>query len=379
MTQLGYALDEVVRFLERYVVFSSPHVARTIALWLAAGRKAFEFDPFPLLMLLSPDKRCGKTRTQEAAALLCEPHIRAANISPASLFRIIDSYSRKNESLFVFLDEIDTFLKPNGFQTERGQELTGLINSSHSQDVYVYRVEGRSHKIRKFSVHGPKFLAGIGAPEDFADTITDRAIVARSKRKTPDEKVEPFRRRRAAAEAVGIRDALESALMEYEFPEDFRFDLPGLEDRQLDNWEPLAAIAEEAGGSWPKWVREAAEHITADRAVESDSFGVRLLADCRSVIDGRDRISSEELLRNLRSLPESSWSEVGLGPALLARRLRPYGPRPRDVRFPDGSKRRGYFTADFDDPWRRYLKPLPTATQEAVLILREELGGEVVE
>jgi Protein of unknown function (DUF3631) len=133
----------------------------------------------------------------------------------------------------------------------------------------------------------------------------------------------------------------------------------GIIDRAADVWEPLIAIADCAGGTWPELAREAALRINAERNERDPSLGVQLLADCRRVFDERqaERITSELLVESLAALEESPWGDLR-GKALdargLARRLRRYGVRPDTHRFGDVAKR-GYLREDFHDAWQRYL------------------------
>jgi Protein of unknown function (DUF3631) len=87
------------------------------------------------------------------------------------------------------------------------------------------------------------------------------------------------------------------------------------------------------------------------------SVGVRLLADCQDAFDGRDRLSTDELLEHLRGLEEAPWGDwhgKPLSPRKLAGLLKQYEIRSRSIRLPDGS-RKGYLREWFEDVWPRYL------------------------
>jgi len=45
----------------------------------------------------------------------------------------------------------------------------------------------------------------------------------------------------------------------------------GLSDRACDNWRPLLAIADAAGGDWPERARRAALLLNQSEAVEEDA------------------------------------------------------------------------------------------------------------
>jgi hypothetical protein len=381
MTPLAEALEASVAFMQRFVVFPSDHEPRTIALWLAATSVIRQFDPFPFLMVLAPDRACGKSRTLTVARLQLEPAnvLAAASVSPSAIYRGLAA----NPKMVLFLDEIDTYLTGPMAFSERGQELRGVIDASYEQELAVLRSHGPQHETKPFYPFGGKMLTGIGAREQYPDTIHSRAIVLSVRRRTEDEHLESFRLPAARKAAEPIRDLLRDAMTKFKVADDYYFALDGLEDRAQDNWMPLAAIADTAGGLWPAWVRDMAFAIESDKSAYSDSPGVRLLVDCRKVIDGRDRIATEELIRGLEAIDESEWKMIGLNGSSLAKRLRPYGISPRNIRFNDDSTKRGYLTAEFIESWARYTErpaaPLPSPQEEAAaLLIRETFGSEVI-
>ena len=132
-------------------------------------------------------------------------------------------------------------------------------------------------------------------------------------------------------------------------------DLP-VEDRAADNWEPLVALADVAGGDWPARARKAAVLLCAEDA-DADteaSLGLRLLADIRDIFADLTVLflPSADLTVSLRKLPEAPWQGIDLSMHKLAFLLKPYSVRPRQN---DARTARGYHAADFADPFRRYL------------------------
>ena len=135
---------------------------------------------------------------------------------------------------------------------------------------------------KRMEVHAfPAFCAvALAAIGDLPDTITDRAVVIRMRRRAPDEVLAPFRRRLALSEAEPIRAGLEAwaVCAEEELAGAWPSMPPGLTDRTADVWMPLLAIADMAGGEWPARARVAVV-LDGDRAAVDVSLGVRLLAD----------------------------------------------------------------------------------------------------
>ena len=84
----------------------------------------------------------------------------------------------------LLLDEAETFLKDC-------EELRGIINAGHTRKTaIVIRTVGEKHEPRAFSTWCPKFLALIGR---LPDTLTDRSIVIRMRRKTAGDAVAQLR------------------------------------------------------------------------------------------------------------------------------------------------------------------------------------------
>jgi len=197
-------------------------------------------------------------------------------------------------------------------------------------------------------------LSGIGR---LPDTVADRSIPIRLKRRAPTEHVERFRRRRVEPDAERLRIALELlADMHSARLADAEPELPeALDDRAWDAVEPLLGIAEIAGPDWASRAREALLHVYGARELDDESTGLRLLADIRAVFAerGAERLPSEGLLEALCQLPENPWAEwfgKPLSTRGLAKLLKPYAIAPHS----DGNSR-GYKRDAFEDAWGRYL------------------------
>jgi len=134
-----------------------------------------------------------------------------------------------------------------------------------------------------------------------------------------------------------------------------------LDDRAQDNWRPLIAIAEAAGGDWPARARKAALVLSgADTRVEDEGHTVQLLADIRQVFvdEGTDQLASATIIERLTALEERPWSEWRHGKPLtprgLAELLRPFGIRPGGVRVGTGTPK-GYKLDDFRETFGAYF------------------------
>jgi hypothetical protein len=244
----GDPLEQLVRFVRRFVVLSDAQ-ATAVALWVVHTH-AFGADASPYLAVTSAEKRSGKTRLLDVLELLVAEPWRVVMPSEAVVFRKIDA-----DQPTLLLDEVDAIFGPKANGNAEG--LRALLNAGNRRGTKVPRCVGPSQTLVTFSVFCAKALAGIG---ELPDTIADRAIQIRLKRRGPSETIERFRRRDVEESAATLRESARSwgaertealALARPELPEE-------LDDRAQDAWEPLLAIADAAGGSWPETSRAAA-------------------------------------------------------------------------------------------------------------------------
>ena len=82
-------LDAIVAELRRYLVLPT-HAAEAISLWVVHAHAHDAFQISPILALLSPEKRCGKTTALSVIRYLVPRGVLTSNISSAAVFRIID-------------------------------------------------------------------------------------------------------------------------------------------------------------------------------------------------------------------------------------------------------------------------------------------------
>lgn len=351
-------LGDVAAFLTRFVRFAHDDQVTAVALWIAHTWGFAASDSTPKLSIQSAEKRSGKTRLLEVIELLTRSPIRTASITPAALFRIIEALEPA-----LLIDEVDTIWKGN---TDRAEELRGLLNAGQRRGASVYRCvgEGGGQVVKEFPAYTPVALAGIG---ELPDTLTDRAVIIRLERRRPADTVEPFRWRFHAEEAKTL--ALRVGAWTQRNIEVLRA-VPvmpvGVVDRAADTWEPLLAIADAAGGDWPDRSRRAAVNLNDTRPEGESSVGAQLLADIRDLFDrpknkGRDRLISQDIVNALNANEEREYGAMhrgdGMNPIDLARMLRPFGVRPQKVRVGDDSSR-GYYFDNFRDAFDRYLPPL---------------------
>jgi putative DNA primase/helicase len=350
-------LDALDRCYGNHVILPAGG-AVALALWTVHTYAVAAANVSPYLVLTSPEPRCGKTTTLAIAGALCYRSLPSSNISEAALYRIVEQAEPT-----LIIDEADTFLRDN-------YAFSGILNSGHSRTTaFAVRCVGDNAEPRRFKTFGPKLIALIGRLP--TASTADRSILIRMRRRLPGEPVQRADTRRLYADlsdtrrriARWVQDALPSLrTAEPGMP-------PTLDDRAADNWRPLLALADAAGGRWPTVARETAVLLSGDRA-EEPGFGVTLLEDIRTLFGACRVVASEAMLEVLNGLverPWATWAKHGkpMTQRHLATLLRPFGIRPGTVRVGDATPK-GYTLADFEDSFARYIPDFLSATPPQV-------------
>jgi hypothetical protein len=347
-------LDELRAAIARYVVIPTDDMLDAVTCYIAATYGVAAWEHATRLVIVSPEKRCGKSRLLDIIEATCHDPLITVNISPAALVR-----SLGDKPPTLLLDEADTIF---GKKTaDNNEDLRGILNAGHQRSRPYIRWDATSRALEKCPTFSMAVLAGIG---DMPDTIMDRAVVIPMRRRAPSERVSPYRRRRdePALRVLGNRIGawvrpLLSKLSKVE-P-----DMP-VEDRAADTWEPLVAIADAAGDTWPERIRTACKAMVAESDAQSAdaTFARRVLADLKAVLDseaGRARnLYTTTILDHLHKIEDAPWANY-YGRQLtandLAQLLKDYRVRPVDVREPGGANRKGYRHDDLYEHWNRYL------------------------
>lgn len=351
-------LNDVRAALTRFVILPSDATTDAVVLWIAATHVQPAWAHAPRLVIRAPEKRCGKSRLLDVIEATCHEPLITVNASSAAVYRAIGT----DDPPTLLVDEADTIFGSKK-SAEANEDLRGLLNAGHQRNRPAIRYDASTRSVERIPTFAMAALAGIG---HMPDTIEDRAVIVRMRRRAPGERVDPYRHRRDRPALTELGSDLRTWLRAYvDQLADAMPPMP-VEDRAADTWEPLVAVADLAAGSWPDRARAAAELLTAEH---DDTGEVRtstaLLADCRTAFNDAAALPTEELLNRLRHDPEAPWGEYG--PAgLTARRLglmlAEYDIRPAKSRYPDGRQLRGFARTDFADAWSRYC---PTELDQA--------------
>jgi putative DNA primase/helicase len=188
--------------------------------------------------------------------------------------------------------------------------LASLVNAGWTPDHPIPRTVNGKQVL--FQVFCPKIIVMRG--RQMEPTTASRFIWCKVWAKLEDEDVEDFDgrdceafeqlRRKFTRWAADNAAALKTIKPTYP---------PRFNNRLQKNWRLLLAIAELAGGEWPKRARRAAVILTDRRAIEP-SDGVRLLVSLdplitRAISGGRKWLTSEEIITSLKADTEAEWRE----------------------------------------------------------------------
>jgi putative DNA primase/helicase len=328
-----------------------PGAADALALWVTHAHCYTAFIYTPRLNLCSPEKGCGKTLALDVVASLTPRALRTESITPAVLFRLVESCKPT-----LLLDEVDAYLN-------EAEELRGLLNAGHKRGARAYRCEGDSNTVRGFNAFAHAALAGIG---HLPGTLHDRSIVIRLVRARPGEVLARFDSRRIETETELCRKLARWTADNFARLETADPAMPEMAfNRLADNWRVLFAVAEAAGADWPARAAASFAALTRTEDTDAQGIGATLLADIAAAfaVAEADKMPSAKLAEALAHMEGRPWPEFGkarkpITANQLANQLRKFGIGPHVIRLGTDTAR-GYDVADFADAFARFL---PNAT-----------------
>lgn len=350
----GELADLIYKDITTHIILPESS-AIAISLWVLL---TYVFDAFrilPILAILSPEKRCGKTTLLSLLNGLVNNGMMASNVSSAVVYRVVEKYKPT-----LLTDEADTFFKTN-------EELRGIYNSGHNREAaFVIRSDKETLDPVRFSTWAPKAIAMIGK---LPDTIADRSVIVNMSRKKRGENAEKKKLTHFEDNISTRRKAKRWAEDNSEVLNRLHIDMPEHgNDRMIDNWTPLFTIAAIIGNGW----QEKAIHAMGELAeIEGDdeSIGSMLLEDIQEIFKEKNinRISSEDLINKLVAINDRPWPEWRRGNPLsqagLARLLKRFSIKTKKIRFTD-STLQGYSLEQFKESFSRYIHPSQSGTPE---------------
>ncbi len=223
-------LDELREALTRYVVLPSREAGDAVALWIAATHGQPAWNHAPRLAAVSPIKRCGKSRLMDVVHATCHKPLITVNASIAAVVRSIG----EDDPITLLVDEADTIFGTKR-AAENNEDMRGVLNAGHQRNRAYVRWDMSARKIE----HTPTFaMAMLAAIRDLPDTIMDRAVIVRMRRRGPGESIASWRDRTAPGALQDLRDRIHAYIRSH--LDELASAEPAMpvEDRAADTWEP---------------------------------------------------------------------------------------------------------------------------------------------
>jgi hypothetical protein len=318
-------IGHVGEFIRRFVFFRSEELYDLVAAWVVSTYMTDLFEYVGYLFAYSPEPQSGKSRLLEVLDLLVH-NSSGILVSPteAVLFRTADGQTQ-------LLDEVDSWRNKD--------ELRSVLNAGfrYGGTVVRMREQDSDYDVKRFSVYGPRALAGIGTKIIDA-TTRDRTFMIEMVRQKRDEKREQLRVRKLRPEANSLRVEIEkwSAANKERVKKTYDKSIfpyfNQFRDRTIDVTQPLATIVEVAYPD-PHQLEVATTRLVRAIAItrneeESAKEQHRILRQLEQVASSEDPLigSATELSQRCAnfeappSVEELSWT------------LRHYGFVPKSVR-----------------------------------------------
>lgn len=239
------------RWFGRYARFPSPAALDTVTLWAAHAHMrdatgVLVFSATPRLYLLSSEPGSGKSKVLKLLGMVV-PACYGLDLEPTAAGL---AHSINRERATVLIDEGDILFAAGA----RKASVRAIINGGYTRHGTV--LNGRGGKATRVPVFGALALAGLDTLEkatgDLLAALLSRGIKIRMRPAPSDDQPAKVTRetelqgtsaRKWLADwAAQVRGQVASA--QPDMPE-------GLAGRPEQIWEPLLAVAEAAGGTWP--------------------------------------------------------------------------------------------------------------------------------
>jgi putative DNA primase/helicase len=338
-------LGELTAQIERYVVIHQREAATAIVLWTCFAW-CHDIATFsPILVIQSGDIEGGKTTASKVISLLTPRARVIAEPTGPSLYRYVD---RHHPTLIV--DDADRLLAHR-------PDLAHIVNVSLTRGALIHRTDVKGRTLA-FDPFCPKVLNGINLLAHLQPGTRSRCITVGLLPKLAHEKVVSLRhtvedetfvtlQRKLLRWASDNMSALKKATPA--MPE-------GFANRLEENFVLLFAIADLAGGDWPKKARAAARRLAGEH--NEPSTGKRLLAAFRDLFAKHGKVlASDRVAELLAADEEGEWANYRghrINKWEIAQLLRPYNIRPELI-WQRGKPVRGYKAERFATAFRHFL------------------------
>jgi hypothetical protein len=339
-------LDALTTQIRRYVVFHQKEALPMVALWVGFAWCHEIATHSPFLVFQAPDRNTAKTTTSKVVGRLAPRGQVIVEPTIAALYQLIN---REHPTLII--DDADQLLP-------RKPELVHMLNASWTRDTSVVRGRSKGGAV-KYDLFCGKILNGIYLEAHLKPATRSRCIIVDMLPALEHEQTVNYRQADADEEFITLQRKLLRWSQDH---------MPGLKkaqpdmpkghiNRQADNWWLLFAIADLAGGGWPKLARAAARAFMPE---EEPSVGGRLLIAFYEMFQKLGKqISSDQVVAKLNADEEGEWASYHGRPInkqAVANLLKPYRIKPGWI-YPKGKpQQRGYRAEWFETAFKHFLQ-----------------------
>ncbi len=363
-------LNLIYSAIKRHMAIRDEY-AIIVALWCVHAHIFDAFTHTPRLVITAPNAECGKSvLLYHLIGNLVPRPLSAEDLTPPVFYRVIESHCP-----VLLIDECDTF-----FKQDNGM-IGGINNGWEPQGGALRCVTVNDNiVVMLFSNYCVLAMAGIKLPKILPPSTLSRSFVIILERALESEIAEYYDREKHQQSLLDIGRKLARWGVDHkETLCHLRPTLPpNARNRKADKWRPLFAIAETAGGDWPKHVLRAYLSEEQEETTKLDT-ALQLLADIKEVLKPAENvIATDELINRLCGLDDSQWLEYNFKERDAERRklqarqvsklLKDYRVKPDTVRPKGSTPAKGYKRIELEIAWNRYLSSLPPGITPAVSV-----------
>jgi len=266
--------EKIREQFKKFVWFDQEEYYDILPTWIIGTYYSPLFTAYPYINLWG-FKNTGKTKVMQLSGILSFNSQQFVNMSPASLFRIVES-----DCPTLYIDEAEQLFDDKN-RNEENADIISLLNAGWMQGSEVPRIEqvNGEQKIKRFKVYCPKMLASIKGISGALESRSIRIIMVRPKNQASSD----LWMQDNDEELCNIRNETYPACLKNWQQIDQLYDDKcvisikkefALNNRDWQMWKPLLCIAklvsEELYQKLGKWAVEETERMKTEEAAEDD-------------------------------------------------------------------------------------------------------------
>jgi len=227
-------IDDIATYIRKFIFLKEEAEYIVIALIPLLSYIVSVFERIPYFWLRA-DKGSGKTTLMSVLKPLVYHPVFVSNITPSTLFRIVDENSPT-----LFMDEVEALAT----KSHTNNPFIQILNSGYHKEGRVTRTLG--NLVQTFKTYGLKILAGIS---QIAETVEDRCIQINLQKPTDSTVITPYTGQNTE-DTLQLQKTMQAAIWEntsklfayLQNPASIGID-SRISLREHDKWMPMLAIA----------------------------------------------------------------------------------------------------------------------------------------